>query len=105
MSNLYIQEAFVNKTRGERYGETPVYETFTDDTGPLYRSLQSEYGRCTGRIYIDREGDEPQKVGWVFEKRVQYDDSHESYLREVWVTVHEKPDTVIRERHYVELAA
>jgi hypothetical protein len=87
---LYVQESYINATKGYCYGDSPVYETFTDDRGVLYREMQREYGRCTSKVYIDDpEIGAPKAIGWVFQKRVPYaDDPNETYLREVWVTVH-----------------
>jgi hypothetical protein len=99
--NLYIQESFINKTEGYRFGDSDVYETFTDDRGELYRSLQKEYGRCVSKIYVDRtDGGPPKAIGWVFEGRARYEDTGERYLREVWVTLHERQPTKTVEYHY-----
>lgn len=101
--NLYISETYVNATKGQQFGESGVYETFTSDKGELYRSLVREFGRCTGRVYVDREGKPPQTVGWVFLKRCNYEDTGEPYLREVWVTVHKEPPTITRTDHYADI--
>jgi len=37
----------------------------------------------------DKEG-ESHQTGWVFQKKVKYEDCNEYYIEEVWVTVHEK---------------
>lgn len=103
MPNLYTEEVFVNVTEGYRFGESGVIESFTDDKGKLFRRLRECYGRCVGKIYIDREGQSPQAIGWVFQGRDKYDDSKETYLREVWVTLHEQKPTVTRENHYATL--
>ena len=100
--NLYVQETFVNATEGHRIGESDVYETFTDNTGELYRAMQREYGRCISKVYIDAEGG-PKAIGWVFQGRDKYEDTGEVYLREVWVTLHDEPDTVTRTHHYHEI--
>jgi hypothetical protein len=84
MSNIYIQETWVNKTAGYVVGESDVYETWFTDTGKLFKHLQKEYGRCTGKVYV---GDNRQ-VGWGFEKLTKYTDSKDTYLQETWVTVH-----------------
>lgn len=91
MSALEIQETYVDMEKGHRYGETEWYQPYTDDLGRLYREFRSEYGRCTSKVYVDTAtGVKP--VGWVFVKRVEYDDAHritrgpKTYLREVWVT-------------------
>ena len=101
---LFIQETFINKTRNARIGETEVYQAFTDEIGKLYRDLVREYGRCRGKVYIDRVARAPMAIGWTFEKRVKYDDSPETYLREVWVSVHSAKPTKTIEYHYVEVS-
>lgn len=103
MPNLFVSETYINLDKGYRFGESDVYESFTDDKGKLYRRLVREFGRCTGRVYVDREGKPPQTVGWVFIKRMQYDDCNETYLRETWVTVHTAPPTVTTEHHLASL--
>lgn len=98
-NNLKVSEAYVNLTEGYNFGESGIYETFTDDTGTLYRACQREYGRCVSKVYVDID-DKTMAVGWVFVKRMEYEDTHETYLREVWVTLHDADDTVTREHHY-----
>jgi hypothetical protein len=90
---LQIQESFVNATEGYRYGDSDWQEPYTDDLGEIYRNARREYGRCTSRVYVDVAGGPPRAIGWVFTKRVEYDDAHRisdkakrAYLREVWVT-------------------
>jgi len=64
--------------------------------GALYRHGVEEYGRCTGKVYIDRriatndEGGERWEVvpiGYVFVKRVKYDDCDETFLCETWLSL------------------
>lgn len=83
-------------------GESGKYEPYTDDTGRLFRSFQKEYGRCTGKVYIDTDKG-TKSIGWVFQKRQQYDDCNGSYLMETWVTLYDKPDDVAVTHHYHEL--
>ncbi len=67
--------------------EYATTETFTNDLGKLFRSLQKEYGRASS-IYIDQpNGKPPRKIGWCFSKLVPYSDCSEFYLQEVWITV------------------
>lgn len=93
MSNLHISETWVNATKGHGVGQSGIYETFTDDLGELYRRLRGEYGRCISRIYIDcrvypgHELSDTKPIGWVFQKRRQYEDCDETYLAETWVEV------------------
>ena len=102
MGNLYVQETYVNETKGYRCGESEVYETFTDKPGRLFRDMQREYGRCVSSMYIDGEDGNAQRIGWVFRKRMEYEDyrghGERYYVREVWVSVHErKPEVEVRE--------
>lgn len=98
--NLFIQESWVNATDGHRTGQSEVYETRFDDTGELFRSLQQEYGRCTGKVYIDDLKGNSRQTGWVFQKRQKYDDCNDTFLLETWVTVHEEPETRSVKYHY-----
>lgn len=86
--NLLIQETFANATENYIGHETEVYETRFSDVKALYKSLTSEYGRCTSKMYIDSAAGESKAIGWVFEKRVKYDDSKETFIQQVWVSVH-----------------
>ena len=94
---IYIQETWVNKSKGYTIGESGVYETFTDKRGQLFRSLQKEYGKCTSSVYVDCKSGGTKRIGWVFEQTAHYEDTNEPYTRETWVTLHErKPETTIR---------
>jgi hypothetical protein len=92
---MLIQETFINKTEGHGIGDSDKYEPFTDNIGQLFRSLQREYGRCVGKVYQDTP-DGTKQTGWVFEGMDKYTDTGDKYLREVWVTLYEKADTVER---------
>ena len=84
-----LRVSLVNEDRGYIFSEWE--EELEDEMtmGELYRSAQSEYGRCMSKIYVDREEGTPKPVGWYFVKRDRYDDyySNETYLRGAWVTV------------------
>lgn len=91
MSNLYVRETFENADKEAVFGESGMYETFTGNKGELYRSLQREYGRCEGFMYLGNENDgQVRRIGWVFISRQKYTDSPETYLRRVWVEVFRK---------------
>ena len=105
---MLIGENFLNVTEDYRFGDSELYESFTDDVNRLFKAMQKEYGRCTGKVYID-EGNPTQAraIGWVFEKRMEYEDAHHHwpkekrfYLQQVWVTLYEKADTITRKHHY-----
>jgi hypothetical protein len=105
--SLYIEVHY----SGDWWGEEPIHETRHDTTGDLFRSLSGRdhrypwetLGRCTGRVYVDRNG-KPVQVGWVFEARnpepVNRGDTQPTGLRVAWVTVHEAPPTVTTTHHY-----
>jgi hypothetical protein len=91
---LEIRETFVNETKGYQFGNSAWYEPYTDNRGRLFRSLQREYGRCVSKVRNEAQGD--KAVGWVFQKRMEYEDARQSwrkedrtYVREVWVEVRE----------------
>ena len=100
MTNLYVSEAYINATEGYCYGESGISEAFTSDRGQLYRRLRDEYGRCIGKVCRDSPSGPPEAIGWVFQGRTKYEDTGETYLREVWVTLHTEPPTVTTEYHY-----
>jgi hypothetical protein len=86
---IQVDEVYVNATRDTIFGESGKYEPFTDNIKKLFRAYQQEFGRCISRVYIDtKTGTKP--IGWVFQKRQQYTDSKDTYIREVWVTIHKE---------------
>jgi hypothetical protein len=100
---LAIQEEYVNATEGYFLSEPVVTEDpFTEDIGEIFKFAQKEHGRCISSIYIDEEGGR-KRVGWVFQKRVQYEDSEDSFLLETWVTLLSKPPEVRRHVDYKEI--
>lgn len=99
-ANLYASETYVDAMAGHMIGESGWQETFTDSPGELFRCLRGEYGLCTGRMYVDAKTGGAVQIGWVFQKRVRYEDSHETYIREVWVEVSTtKPERVCTMRN------
>lgn len=65
------------------------HEDGTIDQGDLYRYLAKEFGRCTGKVFIDTTSGEIRHKGWVFVKRERYDDvPSETFLQETWVTLY-----------------
>lgn len=99
---LYVEETHVDVEERAHIGRSPIMATGISDPGELFRRLQREHGRCTGRVYIDAEDSMTGEartipIGWVFRKRKQYSDSPDTYLHETWVTVHcEPPETETR---------
>lgn len=106
-NRILVSETFINATKGHRFSEIPPYEPYTDNIGELYRAYVREYGRCIGSVNIDTDHG-AQRIGWVFQKRMRYEDARsrrpeDYYILEVWVTLHEAPDTVVRTPHYREM--
>lgn len=93
---MLIRETFLNQTKGHTIGESDWYEPWTDDIGKLFLAMQREYGRCVSKMYIDR-GSESVAVGWVFAKRMEYEDyrgrGDRYYVREVWVHLADRVET------------
>lgn len=100
---ILIEENWINRTENYSNGASDVYETGFDNLGELYRFLQGEYGRCSGRVYIDRKDRKNIPVGWVFVKTWRYEDTHEPFLLETWITVHEKMPVTKREIFPMEI--
>lgn len=103
---IHVQETCLNADRGYRYSESEIYETpYTPERrGELFRALVAEWGRCTGKVYVDLPNAPATPVGWVFESRAKYEDSDDTYLRETWVTLYEGPVTHVRPS-YLEVSA
>lgn len=99
---IHIQESYVNATKHHGIGDTDVYDTGQTDRGELFRSLMKEYGRCISKVHVDTE-EHVLTIGWVFQKRVKYEDCNETYLQEVWVTLHTEPPTKTTKYHYMEV--
>jgi len=97
---MYAQEEYVNATKGYRCGDSDVYETFTDDLKHLFRAFQRDYGRCTSKVYIENPDGSVRAIGWVFQKMEKYTDCNETYLQEVWITLHDDKPTKTTEYHY-----
>jgi hypothetical protein len=87
---MKYREQFINETRGYSFGDSG-YMTCDYDLSWLYKYLRSEYGKAT-KMYRDRKDHPPHRVGWVFTKRMEYEDwrpgqEDRYYIREVWVEV------------------
>lgn len=98
---MFIIETHVNDTEN-RFISGPFHtETFTDNIGELFQSLQKEYGRCVSKMYRDLKDGSTQVIGWVFSKQRQYEDCRETYQHTVWVEL-AKSITHIPSRYEVE---
>jgi hypothetical protein len=87
---LVIREQYIQeRDSGERLGagDSGWYEPFTDNLSKLFRFLQKEYGACSSKVYVDTPDGTPDEIGWVFRKRMPFDDCpKQTFIREVWVT-------------------
>lgn len=83
---IEVRETFVSQKNNMILGENPWYESYCETRAEQFRACQREYGRCISKMYRDDEF-ASLPVGWVFEKKEQYDDCDEYYIREVWVEV------------------
>ncbi len=95
--NLWIAEDFV-EVQGDRRlglgGNGDPYESMFTSVGDAYRGCVRLYGRCIGKVYIDGPDGPPVHIGWIFVKRVPYEDEpRKTYLQEAWITLHDGPAT------------
>lgn len=104
---ILIQEELVNATENCRFGGNKPYEAYTDDVGRLFRDCQRQYGRCTGKVYIDLPSGKAKAIGWVFEKMARYSDTGGQYKQQAWITLHDLPPTrrVNYHHHDIERSA
>lgn len=77
----------IDEDREMIFSEYVERDPWPETVGDLYRALQSEYGRCTSKVYIDGSDGRPVHVGWYFISRERYQDTGEPYLRGTWATV------------------
>ena len=87
-----VSEDYINATEGHRIGESTCDDPYMSTTGEVYRFGVKEYGRCTGKVWVDCSSHARHHVGWVFQGRDTYEDSDETYLREVWIGLYETID-------------
>jgi hypothetical protein len=85
---LWTKETYVDATKEQTYSIVDWYETRYEDgeLQALMRSSCKVFGRIRS-MWRDKPGGGRHQVGWVFEKRVAYEDCKETYLREVWIEV------------------
>ena len=101
---MLIQEEYTEVRDDDtiiRLGSNGLYEPFTDNIQQLFKSCQSEYGKCKSKVYIDLPDGGARPIGWVFERRVKYSDSNETYLQQVWVTLHDnEPERTVKYNYH-----
>src|SRR5271170_1809368 len=96
MNNLYVEETTVyvenhntEQEKGFHGGSVEPYLTCFTTTGQLYRSCLKQYGRCTGKIYVDTDTGTHQ-VGWIFFKKAPDKEHYDAFT---WITVYTTPPT------------
>lgn len=103
---MKFTESHVNVTEGYRIWDSEpqdLADTWMGEDAPIgeiFRAFQKEYGRCVSKVYRDTD-DGPVAIGWVFQKREKYDDSNETFLREVWITLYDKWEHRIEREYHV----
>ena len=102
---IHIKETHINKDEKCTFGDTDVYETYTDSIGELFKDLQIQFGRCVSSMYVDKKDGATKKIGWVFEKKNKYNDCNKTYMQETWIELHKtKPKKTI-EYDLLEMSA
>jgi hypothetical protein len=87
---IYVSRRYINDD-DEVTHETPIGRWFGDrfgqEIGDLFKGLQHTYGKCVKSHLVKTDGRHPVKVGWVFEKLVQYYGSLRPRYRRVEITL------------------
>jgi hypothetical protein len=102
--SIIVSVVYTNETENHGIGEEEAHETRFDTTTELYRFCLKEFGRCKSKVMIDTKDGQVMHVGWFFERREKYEDTNETYLRGVWVTVHEKLPTKTYTEHLADIS-
>ena len=97
---LALKEAHINEDDGYKMWED--YTTDLDSSsgledatlGEIYKFCQKEFGQCQGSMYVDRKAGGAMRIGWVFQKKDRYEDTHQPFLHSTWVEVLQKVNGV-----------
>jgi hypothetical protein len=84
---LTIKETWVNRTQNHIVGDSGKYETRFEETNELFAFCQKEYGKCVSNMYVDHCLYGTLKIGWVFEKKMKYENCNDTYIQQTWVEV------------------
>src|SRR5690242_15690009 len=85
--NLIVQISQTNETKRYRYADDAASESAHELKGELFSACLKEYGRCISKMYVDVSDGGRIHIGWVFEKKMKYDDSHETFICHTWIAV------------------
>lgn len=102
MPSLYIKGTVVDTDRDCVIGEIEIQESNFSKIGDLFRYCQREYGGCVSNMYIDTKEGKTRKVGWVFEKKVDYEKGSDPTNMQTWITVHQRVPEIVVINHYHE---
>ena len=75
----------------------PLDDSIINNLKDLYSFGLKEYGRCISKIYTDNKQNNPSHIGYVFLKKLKYDDCNEYFLSETWLSLEHYIETVERE--------
>ncbi len=93
-----VKEVYIDKDEGCCFGENDfsLDDSTINTLSDLYRYGVCEFGRCTSKVFIDGKDNNTQHIGYIFEKRLEYNDNKETYLQETWLTIeHYRKTTTI----------
>lgn len=82
--DLLVHVTRVNETRGDCFYDEREPVEADLGIGDIFRHARREYGRCTGRVYVDTANG-VRAIGWVFEKRERYEDDGNIFLAATWI--------------------
>ena len=110
-SLVEIKDRNLDTEKRTIFSESKVCATKHTTVSSLFLALQREYGKCVSKQYVDEKQEDgtfkAKQIGWVFEKRVKYDDAWlikkgqpTTFLQEAWVTVYsDAPVTTVTYKH------
>ena len=75
----------------------PLEDSIIDNLKDLYHFGLKEYGKCISKIYIDDKQGNPSHIGYMFVKKMKYEDCNEYFLCETWLSLEHYIETVERE--------
>lgn len=86
----FLRKTQVNDTRGWIFNDGDWERVFEENTKTIFKMLQKDHGRCTGKMFVDGKDGSTKHIGWVFEKRECYSDRNglrqDDFFRcETWV--------------------
>lgn len=90
----YIEQ--VNVTDKGSTGKSPPFTSRAETPGEFFQEMQKAYGRCNSKVFIDRRSEDDTldsiHIGWVFERRMPYHDSEETFLQHTWIVLLEEQE-------------